>query len=414
MNKKKFLIGLCIMQIIIMAFSFSGVKSILFIEKQVNNPLKPTISTGEKVKTYYHDKIVTNKDTYLYCNENKNYEKCGKIGKNIELELESFDEKQNIPYFQLKGQPYFLFYQDVDKIDQMKKSNQNYKKYIAFPEKVKMKKTILYKDDHLAFELPESFESSVLKVDDDKRYVEYNNDLYSIKEEDITSIEKQEDNGSYAKAISVLNYHFFYEDDASCGEIICLKKSMFERQMKYLADEGYYTPTMQEFEWFLDGKIRLPQKSVLITVDDGALGADTILPEILEKYNLHASLFLITGWNDKNKFTSSHIELHSHSDAMHTPGVCPDGQGGGIKCLPKDTILADLKKTRDLLNQTTAFAYPFYEYNQRAIDLLKEAGFTMAFIGSRKKAYPGINKMLIPRYSIVSSYTMNEFIGIVS
>ena len=95
---------------------------------------------------------------------------------------------------------------------------------------------------------------------------------------------------------------------------------------------------------------------------------------------------------------------------MHNQGVCPGGQGGGIKCLPEEKVLEDLKITKDLLNNPIAFAYPFYEYNTRAMELLKKAGFILAFIGGNKKAKPGINKMLVPRYAVVETTSLNDFI----
>ena len=101
---------------------------------------------------------------------------------------------------------------------------------------------------------------------------------------------------------------------------------------------------------------------------------------------------------------------------MHDGGKCPGGQGGAIKCLPKDEILADLKASREALGGSRAFCYPFYEYNSYSEGLLKEAGFTMAFIGEvvasygpYKLAEPGGNKMQIPRFVVVDYTTMYEF-----
>ena len=60
------------------------------------------------------------------------------------------------------------------------------------------------------------------------------------------------------------------------------------------------------------------------------------------------------------------------------------------------------------LNNTTYFCYPFYEYNDYSIEVLKEAGFTMAFGGygeaGNYKVKPGINKFKLPRY-VIYNYT---------
>jgi len=97
---------------------------------------------------------------------------------------------------------------------------------------------------------------------------------------------------------------------------------------------------------------------------------------------------------------------------MHKAGDCPYGQGGGIQCLSEEYIQNDLKKSREKLNNTTYFCYPFYEYNNYSISQLKKAGFTMAFAGyyanRQLKASPGIDKYQIPRYVISNTTTVNQ------
>jgi Predicted xylanase/chitin deacetylase len=363
----------------------------------------------KEIKSKYSKYIKTIRKANLYKKENDKYIKTGIVNKGIEIELEKANEiTLDTKYFEIKDYKIFISYQDVEKIDKLTEKSHEYKNYIPFDKSIVTKKTKLYKNNNLIYEFIEPMDFEII-IDGENKFVEYHDELYEIKKEDIDRTIDNKNKEEYAKEMAVLNYHFFEEDNKSnCGEIICIKKKNFEKHIKYLSDNKYYTVSMNEFEMFMDKKIRLPKNSVLITVDDGALGTDTILPEIIEKYNMKASLFVITGFNDPKKFTSKSIELHSHTDAMHNQGDCPGGQGGGIKCLPEAKVLADLQKTRDLMNNTTAFAYPFYEYNDRAIELLKKAGFTMAFIGSSKKAVPGTNKMLIPRYPILSTTTVED------
>ena len=74
-----------------------------------------------------------------------------------------------------------------------------------------------------------------------------------------------------------------------------------------------------------------------------------------------------------------------------------------------------MKKSRELLDGSTAFCYPFYEYNSYSENLLKEAGFTMAFIGEVPASYGpyklaevGGDKMKIPRFVVVNYTTLYE------
>ena len=75
---------------------------------------------------------------------------------------------------------------------------------------------------------------------------------------------------------------------------------------------------------------------------------------------------------------------------------------------------AGIKKSRESLNNTKVYCCPFYEYNDKSADYLKEAGFEMAFIGGDKKAKVGDDIFKIHRYELVNYTTMNEFIKYVT
>ena len=160
------------------------------------------------------------------------------------------------------------------------------------------------------------------------------------------------------------------------------------------------------------GKIRLPKKSVAITIDDGWYVARMIT--ILEKYKMMGTLFLIGSLASPNDYKSSYLEIHSHSWNMHTIGVCSGTHGGAILCWDNDKIQEDLKKSRESLNNTTVFCFPFYEYNENAINMLKTAGFTMSFVGGDRSVKVGDDPYTLPRYVLVNYTTMNEFISYVS
>ena len=85
------------------------------------------------------------------------------------------------------------------------------------------------------------------------------------------------------------------------------------------------------------------------------------------------------------------MELASHTHNLHTPIVCSGGQGSPLKCQNKEILLSDLKTSREVLDGTKAFCFPFYEFNNYAISVIEEAGFEMAFFGGSKKVTKGIN-----------------------
>ena len=217
--------------------------------------------------------------------------------------------------------------------------------------------------------------------------------------------------------IAVLNYHFFYDSSIgeSCNESICLDVSVFRKHLDYLKDNGYKTLTISEFKRWMYNEIELPKKSVLITIDDGAMGTgkhngNKLIP-ILEEYNMNATLFLISGWWDVSNYRSNNLDIQSHTFDMHNYGSCGKGQ---VVCSTHDQLLEDLKKSLTIVDNNDSFCFPFYSYNQSAIATVKEAGFKLAFVGGSRKAKRSDNKYTIPRYPIHKSHSMQQFINMVS
>lgn len=221
------------------------------------------------------------------------------------------------------------------------------------------------------------------------------------------------------QGVAVLNYHFFYSDGEVCGQAICLNTAKFEEQLKYLKDNGYKTLTMDEFVRWMYGEIELPAQSVLLTIDDGAMGTgihngNKLIP-LLEKYQVHATLFLITGWWNIDNYASEYLDIESHTYDMHTEGLCSGvTRGAKLLCSTHEEALADLKKSIDITGSKNAFCYPFYAYNQDVINTVKEAGFKVAFAGGGYKATRNSNKYAIPRYPIYDSTSINTFINYIS
>ena len=72
------------------------------------------------------------------------------------------------------------------------------------------------------------------------------------------------------------------------------------------------------------------------------------------------------------------------------------------------------KKSLDIIGNNTSFCYPFYSYDNEAIQAIKDLGFKVAFAGGNRDATRNSNKYLIPRYPIHSNITMDRFKEIVN
>lgn len=92
-----------------------------------------------------------------------------------------------------------------------------------------------------------------------------------------------------ATSVPVLMYHHV---TPSGGSLSCSVKN-FESQMRFLAKHGYTSLRGEQFAAFLEGKA-VPKRSVLLTFDDGYLNNYQYAHPILQRYGMHAMLFLIT------------------------------------------------------------------------------------------------------------------------
>lgn len=218
-------------------------------------------------------------------------------------------------------------------------------------------------------------------------------------------------------SVPVLNYHFFYNASGGevCGETICLDTAKFEEHLKYLKDNNFKTLTMQEFvDWYY-GKIEIPEKSVLLTIDDGAMGTSKIngnkLIPLLEKYDLHATLFLVTSWWKPEDYKSNNLDVESHSYDLHKVGSCGTHN---LRCLNYDELYSDLKQSFDIVGSYKSFCYPFYVHNNISTQVLSNLGVKVAFGGGNMNVTRSSYKYYLPRYVIYSNITVPQFINMVN
>ncbi len=217
-----------------------------------------------------------------------------------------------------------------------------------------------------------------------------------------------------ANKIAVLNYHFFYGNKSEkCNEQLCLRIDRFKEQLAYLKNNGFYTLTIQEFVAWMYGEIELPDKSVLLTVDDGGKGTGfengNYLIPALEEYKLHATIFLITGWWPVGNYRSDYLDVQSHTNELHYEGIKGCSHRSKVNCVSYDELIKDLQASIAAVKDTSSFCFPFYDYTESSIKAVKEVGFKAAFVGGFRKASRSDDKYKIPRYVIYDNTSLSTF-----
>lgn len=152
------------------------------------------------------------------------------------------------------------------------------------------------------------------------------------------------------RAIPVLLYHGILE--SVVGEDISLK--IFHDQMFALKKAGYQTVTIEQFYSFIKGEIDLPEKSFLLTFDDGRKASYYPVDPILKALNYHAIMYVITGHITNDKKSGYYLEekelqsmvesgrwdLQSHGHYDHNP-ILIDSNGKIGRFIPNKQWLSD-------------------------------------------------------------------------
>ncbi|WP_235201408.1 polysaccharide deacetylase family protein [Microbacterium sp. CH12i] len=144
--------------------------------------------------------------------------------------------------------------------------------------------------------------------------------------------------------------------------------------MNHIATTGFYLPTWDELSAFIDGRLYLPNHSVVITDDDADQSWFDLAVPVIEKYQVLSTSFMITAAR-QDPAPSPFVQRRSHTHNMHQAGA--NGQGQMVN-LSAEEIAADLNTSGDILGVREVVAYPYGHYNDTAKQGVAMAGYEMA------------------------------------
>ena len=215
--------------------------------------------------------------------------------------------------------------------------------------------------------------------------------------------------------LPVLMYHHF---DESVSADTVVSPQRFREQMTALKGAGYTTVTLQQVLDFVDHGVPLPEKAILITMDDGYTSNLTVAAPVLEELGMCATVFVIGIYEGETisvhsgnplypqRFSYEEamewvekgvLELQSHTFDMHQ--LAGDGFSGRNGILPLDqetkaeyraALLADAqafqekREVHGIESPLFALAYPYGYFSDLADEILRAAGFRMTFTVQEK------------------------------
>ena len=198
-------------------------------------------------------------------------------------------------------------------------------------------------------------------------------------------------------------------------------------QFEMLKELGFVTIRLNSLEKYLQGKINLPAKAVVLTFDDGLKSVHRYAYPLLKEYGFTATLFVITSriqakpqdWEpDTLQFLSTSeyqamqdiTDLQSHSHSLHhyknfKPAVLE---------ADNPTMHVDLNLSKQELGKlnakTTYLAYPFGAYTPDFLSIVKSSGFTLGLTTNWGKVRFADDPFLLKRIYFTSQTKKSDMI----
>lgn len=237
--------------------------------------------------------------------------------------------------------------------------------------------------------------------------------------------------------LPVIMYH------SICGDTpkdYIVTPQQLESDLYWLKNNGYSTVTAEQVINYTKGIGNLPEKCVMITLDDGFYNNLSVLVPLLEKYDMTAVVSVVGTYTDNDAvkdphnpnysyltwediaelYQSGRIELGNHTYNMHS--LKGERVGCGIAENESETdyrkkLNEDISHLQDSFRENlnfepVVFTYPFGKVSRESLPVIYENGFLMTltcrelpnYITREPKCLYGIG-----RYNRSGLYSTEEY-----
>ncbi len=186
------------------------------------------------------------------------------------------------------------------------------------------------------------------------------------------------------QVVPVLTYSAFSE---STTDKITITGEHFEAQMRFLKQNGYHPIELAKLYDFMEFKDAIPDKAVVITIDDIGQGTFDIAYPILRQYGFPATIFvctdLVTGnenaldWDKLRTMRDNGMAIEHRSKTLRNLTRRKTGETfeDYVLSVDREITVANLKFLDELGTRRTFMAYPFGASNEMVVALLKKNEF---------------------------------------
>lgn len=198
---------------------------------------------------------------------------------------------------------------------------------------------------------------------------------------DIRNLLKQAVPGATYR-VPVLLYHYveYVKDQGdTIRQSLDVTPDVFTKQVQTLVLANYTFLTASDLADILDNKMKIPEKPILLTFDDGYKDFYTDVWPILQKYHVKATIYVVPGFLDTSNYMSLAQLLEvAKSDLVEVAAHTMHHMY--LKDLPAKTVESEVNKSKAFLEEKLgtpiiSFAYPYGAFDKQAVEMVKMAGF---------------------------------------
>ena len=198
--------------------------------------------------------------------------------------------------------------------------------------------------------------------------------------------------------VSILGYHDFTEGRSRNDMIINI--DVFRDQMQAIKDAELPVISMSKYLAWRRGESDIPERSLMITIDDGWKATHTLAMEVLKEFGYPFTLFLYNKYvgtggrsltiEEVRELMAAGCEIGSHSVSHHfltqANGRGKEAYHAWIKSEMVDSIQFLKENFGDYGNVLEIMAYPYGAYNAKVVELARDCGLDACFTVNGKKS----------------------------
>jgi peptidoglycan/xylan/chitin deacetylase (PgdA/CDA1 family) len=222
--------------------------------------------------------------------------------------------------------------------------------------------------------------------------------------------------------VPVLMYHSVTETPPRSTKRLSVHPEAFAAQLDILRRHGFSTPTFGELGAALAGGKPLPERSVVLTFDDGYADFHRHALPRLDERGFTATVFVTTGWLDDAGEEAAGEPL----DRMLSWAQVRELAGAGVEIgahshshpqldqIPRSALRAELRHSKELLESeigrpVESLAYPFGYFRGREQGEAALSGYRYAAAVTNALAPSEADLLAVPRLTVRRATGLDTF-----